>query len=78
MWFQCQSLCFVSLRADNTELQQDVLAFINTVLIMDHPRLCKPLRNNILSIKVCIHRKKGVARKPTNLSAPPPPPPKSW
>lgn len=42
---------------DNTELQQDVLAFINTVLIMDHPRLCKPLRNNILSIKGVIQKK---------------------
>jgi len=38
--------------ADNARLQDDVLQFINTVLILDHPKLCKPLRTNILAIKV--------------------------
>lgn len=37
---------------DNARLQDDVLQFINTVLILDHPKLCKPLRTNILAIKV--------------------------
>ena len=41
--------------SDNPSLQNEVLHFINTVLIHDHPRLCKPLRTNILVIKVKLH-----------------------
>ena len=37
---------------DDVALQDDVLHFISTVLIFDHPRLCKHLRTNILAIKV--------------------------
>lgn len=37
---------------DNPALQDDVLHFISTVLVLDHPRLCKHLRTNILAIKV--------------------------
>ena len=37
---------------DNPSLQDDVLHFISTVLVLDHPRLCKHLRTNILAIKV--------------------------
>ncbi len=40
------------LSPDNPVLQNDLLQFIGTVVILDHPRLCKPLRTNILAIKV--------------------------
>ena len=38
--------------SDNPSLQNDVLQFISSVLVFDHPRLSKPLRTNILVIKV--------------------------
>ena len=41
--------------ADNAGLQDDVLQFANMVLLLDHPKLCKPLRTNILTIKVLSH-----------------------
>ena len=39
--------------ADNASLQDELLHFVSAVLILDHPRLCKPLRTNIMVIKVC-------------------------
>ena len=42
----------VCLHADNVPLQDALLQFVSTVLILDHPRLCKPLRTNIMVIKV--------------------------
>lgn len=37
---------------DNSTLQNNILHFISTVLVLDHARLCRPLRTNILSIRV--------------------------
>ncbi len=45
----------VCLDADNVPLQDALLQFVSTVLILDHPRLCKPLRTNIMVIKVSSH-----------------------
>ncbi len=45
----------VCLHADNVPLQDALLQFVSTVLILDHPRLCKPLRTNIMVIKVSSH-----------------------
>ena len=42
------------LTADNPSLQDAVLHFITSVLTVDHPKFCKPLRMNILIIKVGI------------------------
>ena len=47
--------------ADNAGLQDDVLQFANTVLLLDHPKLCKALRTNILSIKVLSHVGTGLS-----------------
>lgn len=37
---------------DNPALQDAVLHFVMTVLTVDHPKFCKPLRMNVLIIKV--------------------------
>ena len=42
---------------DNVTLQNNILHFISTVLVLDHPRLCRPLRTNILSIRGVIHKR---------------------
>ena len=42
----------VSPTTDNTPLQTAVLRFVMTVLTVDHPKFCKPLRNAILILKV--------------------------
>ncbi|XP_064383914.1 uncharacterized protein LOC135332919 isoform X2 [Halichondria panicea] len=42
---------------DNVPLQDALLQFVSTVLILDHPRLCKPLRTNIMVIKGVIQKK---------------------
>ena len=49
--------------ADSKNLQARVLMFVKTIASLDHPRQCKALRNNILTIKV----------RPQMLSLPPPP-----
>ena len=38
--------------ADNPSLQDAVLSFVTGVLIVDHPKFCKPLRMNVLILKV--------------------------
>ena len=43
--------------SDNITLQNNILHFISTVLVLDHPRLCRPLRTNILSIRGVIQKK---------------------
>jgi hypothetical protein len=42
---------------DNVTLQNNILHFISTVLVLDHPRLCRPLRTNILSIRGVISKR---------------------
>ena len=44
----------LSLSVDNPSLQDAVLHFITSILTVDHPKFCKPLRMNILIIKVGI------------------------
>ncbi len=39
---------------DNVPLQDALLQFVSNVLILDYPRLCKPLRTNIMVIKVSV------------------------
>ena len=46
-----------SIVLDDPNLQDEVLHFVNAVLIHDHPRLCKPLRNSVLAVKGVIQRK---------------------
>jgi hypothetical protein len=42
---------------DNPSLQDAVLHFIMSVLTVDHPKFCKPLRMNILIIKGVVQKK---------------------
>ncbi|XP_019851329.1 PREDICTED: uncharacterized protein LOC100638387 isoform X1 [Amphimedon queenslandica] len=42
---------------DNVTLQDNILHFISSVLVLDHPRLCRPLRTNILSIRGLIQKR---------------------
>ncbi|XP_019852599.1 PREDICTED: ras guanine nucleotide exchange factor K-like isoform X1 [Amphimedon queenslandica] len=41
----------------NVTLQDNILHFISSVLVLDHPRFCRPLRTNILSIRGLIQKR---------------------